>query len=426
MYRDRVKDTTISTGTGAIVLAGAAPTGFQTFAAGFGGSATVAYCIADQTGANWEVGTGVFDGTTGLTRVTVLGSSAGGSLVNFSAGTKDVFCTAPAAYLDSFTSTEQGVVPASGGGTNNFLRADGQFTVPPGTVTTPGAPTTSVQYNDSGAFAGNANFTYNVGTNTLTTGNITGSGPAVGLLAPPLTIQPRVPTVAEVGGALNLFTPNAVRSNSAAGQVNLVGGNGLGTGAGGNSVLRGGNGGVDGSGGSVNLNGGSGNGTGNGGSFSAVGGAANASGNGGICSFISGSSIGSGNGGDIRFRAGTSTSGNGGSIEFVTQFSGGPGIPKIFMSMGGGSDGVNDVPGEFEVYSDLSATTIFKCSVDIVSYTGTVGFFGVTPAVQQDTSIATIARTAVGGGNAVDDNDTFGGYTIGQIVTALKAYGLLT
>jgi hypothetical protein len=44
---------------------------------------------------------------------------------------------------------------------------------------------------------------------------------------------------------------------------------------------------------------------------------------------------------------------------------------------------------------------------------------------QQTTAIATVARTAVAGGNAVDDNDTFGGYTIGQIVTALKAYGLL-
>jgi hypothetical protein len=246
----------------------------------------------------------------------------------------------------------------------------------------PGAPSTSVQYNNAGAFAGNANFTYDSASNTLTTGNITGSGPAVGLLAPPLTIQPRVPTVAEVGGALNLFTPNAVRSNSAAGQVNLVGGNGLGTGAGGNSVLRGGNGGTDGPGGGVNLFGGFGNGTGNGGSFGAVGGTANGSGNGGLCTFTGGGALGSGNGGDIRFRAGTSNSGNGGSIEFLTQLSGGPGIPKIFMSMGGGSDGVNDVPGEFEVYSSLSATTIFKCSVDIGSYTGTVGFFGATPVVK--------------------------------------------
>lgn len=101
LYADRVKDTSVSTGTGAITLANSAPTGFQTFATAFGVSdITVAYCIADQTGNNWEVGTGVFNGTTGLTRETVLGSSNSGSLVNFTSGTKDVFCTAPAKYLE--------------------------------------------------------------------------------------------------------------------------------------------------------------------------------------------------------------------------------------------------------------------------------------------------------------------------------------
>jgi Chaperone of endosialidase len=36
--------------------------------------------------------------------------------------------------LDVFTSTTKGLVPASGGGTGNFLRADGAFAVPPGTM----------------------------------------------------------------------------------------------------------------------------------------------------------------------------------------------------------------------------------------------------------------------------------------------------
>jgi len=101
LYADRVKDTTLITGTGPITLVNTAPTGYQTFATAFGAtSQTVAYCIADQSGSNWEVGTGVFNGTTGLTRVTVLGSSNGGSLVNFTSGTKDVFCSAPAKYLE--------------------------------------------------------------------------------------------------------------------------------------------------------------------------------------------------------------------------------------------------------------------------------------------------------------------------------------
>jgi hypothetical protein len=242
MYRDRVKDTTTSTGTTAITLAGVAPTGYQTFATAFGASSqTVAYCIADQTGANWEVGTGVFNGTTGITRTAgnVLGGSAGaGVLVNFLAGTKDVFCTAPATYLLPFTSTTQGVVSASGGGTTNYLRADGTFAVPPGTVTTPAGSTTQVQYNNAGAFAGNANFTYTSATNTLTVGNILGSGAAVGGVAPTLLIQPRAPLVTETAGALRLSSQVAQKANTNGGGVQIVAERGNGTGVGGRIIIE--------------------------------------------------------------------------------------------------------------------------------------------------------------------------------------------
>lgn len=95
---DRVKETTTSTGTGSIALAGAA-TQFRTFASAFGSSPIlVAYSIVGQTGTEWEVGYGTFNGTTTLARDTVLSSSNSGALVNFSVGTKDVFCTIPAAY----------------------------------------------------------------------------------------------------------------------------------------------------------------------------------------------------------------------------------------------------------------------------------------------------------------------------------------
>lgn len=56
--------------------------------------------------------------------------------------------------LDNFTSALKGLVPASGGGTVNFMRADGSWAVPPGV---PGGSTTQVQYNNSGAFAGSSN-----------------------------------------------------------------------------------------------------------------------------------------------------------------------------------------------------------------------------------------------------------------------------
>lgn len=92
---DRVRETTTTTGTGTITLAGAV-TGFQTFAA-IGNANTTYYTIAGQGTSEWEVGIGTYtsSGTT-LARNTVLSSSNSGSLVNFSAGTKDVFCDYPA------------------------------------------------------------------------------------------------------------------------------------------------------------------------------------------------------------------------------------------------------------------------------------------------------------------------------------------
>lgn len=92
---DRVQETTTTTGTGTVTLAGAA-TGYQSFAAIGNGNSTY-YTIAGQSGSEWEVGIGTYtsSGTT-LSRTTVIASSNSGALVNFSAGTKNVFCTYPA------------------------------------------------------------------------------------------------------------------------------------------------------------------------------------------------------------------------------------------------------------------------------------------------------------------------------------------
>ena len=111
---DRVKETTTSTGTTAITLAGAA-TGYQTFSAAIGNANTTYYTIADQTGINWEVGIGTYTtiGNT-LSRDTVLASSNAGALVTFTSGTKDVFVTYPAeraVYIGG------SALPISSGGT---------------------------------------------------------------------------------------------------------------------------------------------------------------------------------------------------------------------------------------------------------------------------------------------------------------------
>lgn len=92
---DRVRETTTTAGTGTVTLGGAV-TGFQSFSV-VGNGNTTYYTIAGQGTSEWEVGIGTYtsSGTT-LARTTVLASSNSGSLVNFSAGTKDVFVTYPA------------------------------------------------------------------------------------------------------------------------------------------------------------------------------------------------------------------------------------------------------------------------------------------------------------------------------------------
>ena len=95
VVKDRVRETTTTTGTGTITLGGAA-TGFQSFSV-IGDSNTTFYTIQLANTNEWEVGVGTYtsSGTT-LSRDTILESSNSGSAVNFSAGSKDVFVTYPA------------------------------------------------------------------------------------------------------------------------------------------------------------------------------------------------------------------------------------------------------------------------------------------------------------------------------------------
>ena len=114
VINDRVKVTSTTTGTGAMAL-GAAADGFETFAQGIGNNNTTYYCIFNTGTSEFEVGLGTLDGTSAnLTRTTVISSSNSDSAVDFSAGTKDVFCTLPASksvYLDA-TGTPVGAASA--------------------------------------------------------------------------------------------------------------------------------------------------------------------------------------------------------------------------------------------------------------------------------------------------------------------------
>jgi len=97
VINDRVKETSTTTGTGTIDLAGA-ETGYESFVSGVGTTNTTYYAIELNSAGEWEVGIGtVTDAAPDtLSRDTIISSSNGDAAVNFSAGTKNVFCTLPA------------------------------------------------------------------------------------------------------------------------------------------------------------------------------------------------------------------------------------------------------------------------------------------------------------------------------------------
>lgn len=92
VIKDRVKESSTTTGTGTYTLAGA-EAGFQTFAA-IGDGNTTYYAATD--GTDWEVGIGTYtaSGTT-LARTAILSSSNSDAAVSWSAGEKLIFCTQP-------------------------------------------------------------------------------------------------------------------------------------------------------------------------------------------------------------------------------------------------------------------------------------------------------------------------------------------
>ena len=98
---DRVQETSTTTGTGTLNLDGAV-TYKQGFVAGIGTGKICFYAIVHRTASEWEIGYGTITDASPdtLSRTTIISSSNGGSAVNFSAGTKDVFATIPKNHLD--------------------------------------------------------------------------------------------------------------------------------------------------------------------------------------------------------------------------------------------------------------------------------------------------------------------------------------
>ena len=92
---NRVQETTATTGTGTLTLAGAVAR-YRTFSAAFAVGDSIYYTIEDTVANDWEVGAGILLTSNTLSRVQEFSSSNANALVNFAANTKNVFCVDPA------------------------------------------------------------------------------------------------------------------------------------------------------------------------------------------------------------------------------------------------------------------------------------------------------------------------------------------
>ena len=167
--KDRVKETTTTTGNGTVTLLGAV-SGFEAFSV-IGNTNTTYYAIVHQSEDEWEVGIGTYtaSGTT-LARTTVLSSTNSDAAVVFSAGTKDVFVTYPADKA-VYVSASPAFVNVSVGGALTGVSAAFTNHVSVNSLAVVGA--TSI----GGALSGvSATFSNHVSANTLGVVGITSIG----------------------------------------------------------------------------------------------------------------------------------------------------------------------------------------------------------------------------------------------------------
>lgn len=95
---DRVKETTSSSGTGALTLGGAA-TGFRPFSSVISDLQRFTYVVQHRTSGQWEIGVGYTSSGTLVRENPTAGSVS--TPVNFSSGTSDVFVAHPAALSEA-------------------------------------------------------------------------------------------------------------------------------------------------------------------------------------------------------------------------------------------------------------------------------------------------------------------------------------
>ena len=132
---DRVQETSLTSGTGTLTLAGAVA-GFQTFSTAIGNGNTTFYTIYDPTAFDWEVGIGTYySGNVSLARTTILSSSNAGAVANFTAGTKDVFVTYPS-ETSALGGSGQAIIVNQANATANYTITTGTNGFSVGPITT--------------------------------------------------------------------------------------------------------------------------------------------------------------------------------------------------------------------------------------------------------------------------------------------------
>lgn len=155
---------TLTSSTGADVVLPEVSSGAAGLAPASGGG-TTNYLRADGT---WAAPPGGGSGTVTSVGITTAGATDAVTISGSPVTTSGNITVT----VNTFSSTTAGVVPSSGGGTSNFLRADGTWAAPGGSGS-PGGSTTQVQFNDGGSFAGSSVFTWDKTNNTLSIGDRT-------------------------------------------------------------------------------------------------------------------------------------------------------------------------------------------------------------------------------------------------------------
>lgn len=225
---DRVKESTASTGTGALALSGAA-VGYRAFSAVCSVNDTAFYAIEAVDGngvatGDWEVGLGTYSAANTFTRTTPQASSNGGSAVSFAVGAKAVWIDCSASQITGFAPLASPTF--TGTATSPIYAATTAYRAPDGLISAPGYSFTSA--TGTGFYIGSGILRLSIGgANTL-------GFPSTG-------VQPGAGAgTADLGGVsvgfrklyidyTNTATVGAVTINKAAGRVNL--------GAGGTSLV---------------------------------------------------------------------------------------------------------------------------------------------------------------------------------------------